>query len=570
MNSPLPGTPLTWSPHGASDSLDGSTSFPGAMSSLQNLIPDPSTQDLWQCRPAALLLNSFAGFSSPAFVSCRLVVGTFMYGMVSTSRNAGKDEPFAYNIVSNTFTTISGVTSASSPVSPATTGAWTPPHMELIGTKIICTHPGFPGGGLNFGVLDITNPATPTWTATNTTTNALPAVPVWVSNFNGRAYYLVNPSGQQPAAYISNIGDPITCNGSGNNFTPILTFGDNVALTCAAGLPLENQLGGIIQSLMIFKGVTNIFQITGDPYLPVATGVVTSNLAINSLNVATGTFAPNSVCASTKGIMFMAPDGVRVIDFEARVSDPLGKAGAGITLPFFNAGTPSRSCASFNAGVYRIQVTNTNTGAASPPSQQWWYDFVRDVWSGPHTQQMSLIAPYINTFLVTLQNGDAFSSGFSPGFGSANSAAIYQSDQVQSSTSGFIESGLPLTYNFTTTMLPDTDQMAEVCVIETTVYMALSSVSGTITAYAYDQNGAVLAGPITIFSAGSGTIWGAFKWGQANWGGTASGALYPRQIAWTQPLVFRRMQLSVQGTSSTGIKIGRTHLRYQVLGYLQQ
>ena len=35
---------------------------------------------------------------------------------------------------------------------------------------------------------------------------------------------------------------------------------------------LENQLGGIIQSLMIFKGVTNIYQVTGDPYLPVSTG----------------------------------------------------------------------------------------------------------------------------------------------------------------------------------------------------------------------------------------------------------------------------------------------------------
>ena len=540
-----------WAPHGASDAIDGSSSFPGAMASLQNLIPDPSTTDLWQCRPAATALSTFLGFTSPTGVTCRLVVGTYLYGMVSTGRFANHDEPFAYDLVANLFITITGVTAGNTPSTPSTTGAWQPPHMELIASKVICTHPGFPGGAQAFGVLDVSNPAAPVWTATNTTTNILPSVPVWVANFNGRAYYLVNPAGQQPAAYISNINDPINCNGSGSNFTPILTFDDNTALTCAVGLPLENQLGGIVQSLMVFKGVTNIYQITGDPFLPITTGasaVVTSNLSKNSLNVATGTFAPNSACSTTKGIMFMAPDGIRLIDFMARVSDPIGKAGAGVTVPFFNAGTPSRSCAAFNGGVYRIQVTNSNAGNTS---QQWWYDTVRDIWSGPHTQPMSLIDAYVNTFIVTFQGV----------------AALYQSDQVQSSASSFVENGTPLTYTFTTVMLPDTDQMAEVAVIETTVHMALTTYS--VTAYSYDQNAAVLAGPITIFNPGAGTIWGAFNWGQASWGGSSAGALYPRQIAWTQPLVFRRMRLSVQGQCVAGIQIGRVHLRYQVLGYLQ-
>ena len=280
--------------------------------------------------------------------------------------------------------------------------------------------------------------------------------------------------------------------------------------------------------------------------------MITSNLAINSLNVATGTFAPNSVCVSTKGIMFMAPDGVRLIDFQARVGDPLGKAGAGITLPFFNAGTPSRSCASFNAGVYRIQVTNTN--APGSPSQQWWYDFVRDVWSGPHTQQMSLISPYVNTFIVTLQGV----------------AAIYQSDQVQSSSSSFTEKGSPLSYNFETVMLPDTDQMAEVQVVETTVYMAPTTYPATVTAYT--QDGQVIAGggPITIFTPAAPSLWGTLVWGVGLWGGGSGGALAPRRVNWTQPLVFRRMQLAVTGQSASGIKIGRTYSRYEITGYLQE
>src|SRR3974377_2324992 len=45
--------PLPWRAKGLSDSADGSTAFNGAMASLSNLIPDPTTAQLWQCRPAA-------------------------------------------------------------------------------------------------------------------------------------------------------------------------------------------------------------------------------------------------------------------------------------------------------------------------------------------------------------------------------------------------------------------------------------------------------------------------------------------------------------------------------------
>jgi len=66
------------------------------------------------------------------------VVCWMFCNMIPSSRNAGHDEPFAYDIPTNTFITISGVTGANTPVSPATAGAWSPPTMELVGTKIIC------------------------------------------------------------------------------------------------------------------------------------------------------------------------------------------------------------------------------------------------------------------------------------------------------------------------------------------------------------------------------------------------------------------------------------------------
>ena len=546
----LPGTPLTWSPHGASDSVDASTSFPGAMAALTNLIPDPSTADLWLCRPAAVKLTDFTGFNTPTYISVMYVFGTYVLGMVSTSRNAGKDEPFCYNLISNTFVTISGVTDANTPVSPTTSGAWSPPSMALIGTQLIVTHPGFSGaGGFFFGVINVANISFPTWTATNTTGNALPAPPTWVSNFNQRAYYLVNPAGLQPAAYISDVLLPVSCTGSSGNFTPILTFDDNTSLTVAAGLALTNQNGGIIQSLLVFKGITNIYQITGDPFIP-AGG--TSSLSRNTLNVATGTLSPNSVANTEKGVVFLAPDGVRLIDFTAKISDPIGKAGMGITLPFYNPSVPSRIDGAFNGGVYRIQVTNTNVPGS--PAQQWWYDFVRDVWSGPHTQNATFLVAYSDTFLTPL----------------AGVAAIFQSDQIQSSSSTYVENGTQLQFAFTTAMLPDTDQMAEVAMVETTIYMTLVT-GNSVTVRALDQSGTVLD-TVIFASTGTVTIWGAFLWGGALWGGSvgSNDGLYPQRLAWHAPLVFRRMQLSATGNSGSTYRIGRTHLKYQVLGYLQQ
>lgn len=539
--SNLPGQPLVWSPHGASDTLDSSTAFNGAMSLLQDLIPDPSTKDLWQCRPAAFLTLSLAGagFNTPTFVSCFMIVGTYAYGMVSTARNPGQDEPFAFNLLTNTIVPITGVTVANTPISPQQSGLWSPPNMALVGPKIIVAHPGFTGaGGAFFGVLDISNPAAPTWTATNTAPTALVVPPTWVSNFNGRCFFLVNPPAGQPAAYMSDSLVPTTI----TNGNQILTFGDNQPLTCAAGLPLENQLGGIIQSLIIFKGVNNLFQVTGDYAL--------QNLAVNSLNVATGTFAPNTVHTTSQGIAFIAPDGLRVIDFTARVSDPIGVAGDGITAPFFSALTPSRMCAAYNGGVYRVQVQNG--GMPGNPQQQWWFDFTRTVWSGPHTQAADLMAAYNNTFLVTLQGAGA---------------KLWQSDQVQDATSTYVENGRQLQYQFATPMLPDTDQMAEVSMVQATLHVALVS-GAVVTVSAQNQDMSILD-TVTIAASGGQTLWGAFLWGQALWQGLQA-ALYPRRLNWHFPIVFRRMGILASGQSVQGLKIGRLHMRYQVLNYLQQ
>jgi len=553
-------TPLTFNPRGLSDALDGTNVFAGAMASLQNLVPDPSTRALWQCRPASIELVDFAtqggpfssGFSGGfqqgfsqlpiGLISCLKVIGNIAYGMVATGRNPGNDEPFAYNLLTNAFLVISGVTSANTPASPATTGAWTPPTMDLVGTNLLVTHPGFTGsGGVYFGWFDITNPSAITWNGGNLTgavTFSTP--PSAVRNFNGRAYWITNPPTGQPAVIFSDVLVPRTV----TNANQVLTFDDNVPLTALAPLPLNNQLGGIIQALIVFKGVQNMYQITGD-------AASTSNpLAKNALNVATGTLAPNSICPTPKGLAFIAPDGLRFIDFSGNVGDQIGNDGMGKTLPFIYSLVPSRMCAAANGAIYR--VTTQDGSLIGSPFVEYWYDMTRQIWSGPHTFPASCIAVWNNTFIMAPRNV---------------TGSLWQADYVQSSTSTFVENGTQMTFNWTTSMFPDVGDMAEHAMIETTVYMA--TVSGvTYTVYALDQNSSVIQ-TISISNTSSQTLWGQFIWGQAQWGGAANN-LFPQRIAWTAPVVFRRMQLSVQGNSGGATRLGLTNLKYEKLGYLQQ
>jgi len=552
-------TPLTFNPRGLSDTLDGSMVFAGAMASLQNLIPDPSTRGLWQCRPASALLVNMAiagggfssGFSSGfsvgfstlpiGLISCLKVIGSYAFGMVATGRNPGHDEPFAYNLATNAFNIISGVTNANTPTSPATTGAWVPPTMDLVGTNLLVTHPGYNGtGGVYFGWFDIADLTAISWHGGNLAgAVTFSTAPSAVKNFNGRAYWITNPPTGQPSLIYSDVLVPRTV----TNANQVLTFDDNTPLTALGALPLATQLGGIVQALIVFKGVANMYQVTGDA------ANTPADLAKDALNVATGTLSPNSIVSTPKGLAFIAPDGLRFIDFAAKVSDPIGVDGMGKTLPFIYSLVPSRVCAAANGMV--IRITTEDASLAGSPFVEYWYDMARQIWSGPHTFPMSCIAPYQNTFICAPR---------------ALAGSLWQSDYVQNSTSTFTENGTALSWLWASSMLPDTNQMSENAMIETTVYMALNA-ADVYSAFASDQGGAVL-GHANITNPTPSTIWGSFTWGQSVWAG-GHNALFPRRVPWSIPIVFRRLQMSVQGPSSDALRVGTMHLRYEKLGYLQ-
>lgn len=549
--------PFPFSPVGVSDALDSSNVMKGAMTALQNLVPVPGTRNLWECRPASSLLVDFAlsggpfssgfstgfqlGFQNPTFVSCLKVVGNIAYGLIGSDAFPGHDEPWAFNLVTQTLVTVTGATSVNTPVSPSDSGDWTPPTLDVIGTKLVVTHPGFNGtGGNYFGWFDISNPAAPTWSAGNVSgAITFTTAPTAVKQFGGRAYYIVNPPTGQPGLYASDALDATVITNSGQ----VLTFGDNQQLTALGGLPLDNQLGGIIQSLIVFKGAANVYQVTGDFAL-------SGGWVINSLNAATGTLAPWSVCPTPKGLAFISPEGLRIIDLNAHVSDPVGEAGNGITTPFVYSSTPSRIACAANANVIRISVQNDY--ATGSPQQEYWYHISRQCWSGPHSFPASCIQPYNNTFVMVAQGVDA---------------KLFQSDVAQSSTSTFVENGTQMTLSWQTAMLPDTQQMCESNVLEATINMALAP-SVNIGVSAIDQNGSILDS-VTISPTGTATQWGNFQWGQAQWLGAAN-ALYPRQLEFTIPIVFRRVAFTATGDCASGIKLGDAFFRYEMLGYLQQ
>lgn len=547
--------PLKFQARGLSDTLDGSNVFSGAMNQLVNLVSDPSTEGQWVCRPAARTLTSSLGDPwspgfSPGFgplpsatngvVTALIAVGNILYGMMTTGYlGTPLDVPFSYNLTTNAFVAVSGITSVNCPVPLATTGDWVPPTMTLVGTQIVVCHQGF-ASPLFVGFIDISNPAAPAWAAGNLTgAITLSTPPTACGQFNQRAYYLINPLTGQPSVVFSDVLVPRNCTVG----TQVLTLGDNLPLTAAIGLPLQSStLGGIVQSLIVFKGANKMHQITGD-----ATG---NTLSVNELNVATGTRSPRSIATTPKGIAFLAPDGLRIIDFTAAVSDPIGIDGAGISVPFISALTPSRIAAAYGADVYRATVIN---GAASgTPTQEYWFDFASNRWSGPHTLLFSCIVP-VGTSFVGQPIGH-------PGI-------LVESDTVQTPTSGFVELGAQLDFHWQTSMLPDMDDMCEHSMVETTIFLSLNP-GDSYSVTAEDQNASNFD-TLVVTSTGTATLWGAFRWGQAVWGGLLPG-IAPQQLPWHYPIVFRRLAVSVSGNSSLAFRIGNMHLRYEKLGYLQQ
>ena len=93
------GQPVRFTPKGICDAFDATDAFPGSCALLTNLIFDQANPEVMVSRPGVgPPRTAFASFTAPTFVSGFITIGSVVYGMVSTGRNAGHDEPFAFDL----------------------------------------------------------------------------------------------------------------------------------------------------------------------------------------------------------------------------------------------------------------------------------------------------------------------------------------------------------------------------------------------------------------------------------------------------------------------------------------
>lgn len=626
----LKGRQLRWLVKGVTEALDGSSAFPGAMLSLSNLIPDPRTPGLWIARPASQSKTTFSGFTSPAAVSVLFVLGNIAYGLIGETSGTynGKDVPFALNLLTDTFETIAIPGGAASlPTSQPTTGDWTPPTIDIIGSQIVFTHPGFAGvaTGFFFGWFDISgfsdathtgsthtnttvdtlsgnvlqaawkpgmtitdsagdipantwiksiaadglslvlsqaatgsNAATtftvtggtataPLYAAGNTNGNSLAEVPLAVKNFNGRAYYSVpgsSASAPSNGLVFSDSGNPLQV----TNATQAIKFNNGLNVTAFGGLPMFQTTGGILQSLVCFQGDSGMQQVTGDEAL-------TNNpLQTNALAVGVGTLSPNAICNTPAGLAFVAPDGLRIVDFSAFVSPPIGDDGRGIQMAFLKTITPSRTVAAYNQNVMRISLQNGN--AVGQPVQEYWYDFTRKIWSGPHTFPASIIAPY----QLDPQHGFLLAP-------SGINAALFTSTVQPGVSDTFVENNAQMTWTWGTVLLPDNETLSMNAVVETALACQIPALQQW-TVVAIDDHSNLLDQVTLSGSSMPPSIWGSFVWGAPSVWGAIGGQYFEKQLYWHLPLVVKQMTLQVTGESEDDMTIGPLRMRYEELGYL--
>jgi hypothetical protein len=584
--------PVTVKPAGLSDALDGSNAFPGAMLQLRNLVRSPATRNQWVPRPGTVFMNAFQSAFFGNGITAFLVVGDSAYVMFKSQTYPGYDEPLALNLATGDVNSISGVSSANLPqtvgvglimtqvgqrilvcnagfsgqnnlntnqrqrfgwldisnFSLATTGTTAVNSFVIssVPTNLIGVQPGYLISGTNIpagttiasynataGMITMkaaatgsgTNvaltiaggsPTNPLWDSGDVYPNPLPSNPLGVVQFNGRAYFACGLNG------IPFSDSLVPC--SRTNASQVLTPGNGLAVTALGPLMLSAPLtGGIVRSIIAFQGSAVMQQITGDP--------ATNNLTMNELPVATGTSFPLSIAPCSKGLAFVSPVGLRIVDFAGQVSNPIGANGDGVTVPIINAS--SGIVAAANADVVRVQLQRGDI--PGNPYQEFWFDLTTARFCGPHTFTYALIQPWRDTFVLAI----------SP------KSTLAQSDVIPNFLSSYPGYDGTLTWTWQTTLLPDNQRMQQNGCNEASIGLQLPA-STSVTVTAADEAGNQLDSVTITTPAGYG---GAFR----QW-----------PIQWHNELVFKQMTITVTGTSAAGIAIGDLRLRYAILGYQMQ
>lgn len=533
--------PIRFTPRGLADAFDSTDVFPGACRSLSNLVFDQSNPEIVVARPGVdAALTSFAGFTTPGFVSVHVTIGTRIYGMVATGLTAGKDQPFCYDLATSAFIAVTGCTAGNAegrPASPATSGAWVPPTMAVIGAKLIITHPGYTGAAANFfGVIDI---PTMVYTTQNTATNALPSVPTSVSNFNNRAWYSCGN-----VMYYSDVLVPGTITGAGQS----LTIGDSTFVIGQSGLPIQTTTAGIVAALLVFKG-SQVWQITGD-------AAVGTTLALNYLSLEVGTQSARSIATSPLGVFFAGPDSGYLVAPSGAVivvANQMGSVGSipDLRQPFNFVTVPSRVAAAFAGNIYRICIPTIIDGISG--TYDYWFDTRKLRWNGPHTFAYDCASSAGTYFIVS-------------GAGSLNK--LFASKYFPVTGTVYTDNAVGFNVDMKSSDFPKKDEMAMKQVVESTIELSSVGQPRNYSISSFDDSGNFIAGT-SVTTDAIGTLWGSGIWGSFTWTSTLN---KPRtyRIDWPFPLVFNKFSLEVVCPAASNVSIGTFYARWQKTGYTLQ
>jgi len=363
---------------------------------------------------------------------------------------------------------------------------------------------------------------------------------VWITQFNGRAWFALNPGGNTPPSVefsdvLGVASGPLSRSAAVAGV--ILTFGDLTPLVGMGCLSLTNlTTGGVVQALYVFKsagqGSPDVFQITGD--VEGASGSGTSNLSLQKMNANVSTTAPNSVISTPLGLFFAAPDGLRYIDLQGHMQPPIGYGGSGKPSPFVYASPLSRIAGAYNAsnlcfGMFNSVTSNTET---------WVYDITRQCWHGPHTFPVGLINSLGNSFFV------------SP-YTSSTVTGLYNFSLVPTAASSYTELGSPMQCVATSALIPDRNDMSELSAVRSLAYFGVPAGGNLYNVSVQDVNGNVL---------GSSAIYTGYTESAATF-------LAPFDITWPSPIVFNMASVSVSTTAQAGVRLGSFQLPVSQSGF---
>lgn len=605
MPSPLVGQPFNFYPRGLYDALDGTFAPDGACFALANLIPDVTTPRVWQPRPAATEL----GDSGNGIISVMLQVGTRIYGM---SAVAGTDRPFYFDLTTMTFGVMSipgGLpTPTAYPTTQATTGAWTPPTMEVVGGRILITHPGYAGAatGYYFGWIDVSGVNTAT---TGDTTIGSPILTNVASTATAQVGMRVTGAGIPAGSYILSFtattitlnanatvtaaGVAITIIGgsSAGNPNPLYAAG-NTNTTPLPGVPtavkqMRNRAYFAYQQYAYYSDILAGTTITNaTQFLTLGDTVNSSgNYIVGFGQLPLNTQVEGGVVASL--IAFKANEGYWQIKGDIATSDltlngPIGGVGTyaprsivqtpvglffmgpdgvrvidnngnlqpaplkGVRQPFVSATIPSRVCAAYNNGVYMIAGYFTYN-PLGPNTQfcAYWFDFKLQEWSGPHN---------------STPTGDGLSWDCIVPYASyfvccSNQIAttkLLRSYTYTPTSPSYSENGTTYTLRLQSSPLPEGEGMSVKSVIEGTMDLGFTGASPAPTYTVSFFNEQTLLQSITMTGPGAGS----------------TPVLQPYSIPFSEPLVYSKADARIAATAAAGQRIGAIRLRTQELGYM--